>query len=113
MPNFPGLSKEVELVADKIKRIHEEVVSHLQLSNEKYKDATNSKRRFKEYNEGDLVIVFLRKSILTINSITRRLGPVRFYKRSMTMPSLSSYHQTSKSLQPSIFLNTIHEMNFN
>ena len=37
LPNVPGLSQEAELAAEKITRIHQEVTSHLQESNERYK----------------------------------------------------------------------------
>ena len=62
LPQILGLSQEAKLMADKITRIHEEVTEHLHLSNKKYKQAADQKRRFKEYQVGDLVMVFLRKN---------------------------------------------------
>ena len=61
LPNVPGLSQEAELAVEKITRIHQEVTSHLQQSNAKYKQAADQKKCPKEYEVDDLVMVLLRK----------------------------------------------------
>ena len=46
---------------DKVTNIHGEVKKQLEASAAKYKNAANKHRRFKSFDEGDLVMVHLRK----------------------------------------------------
>ena len=52
---------EAEAMVERISKLHQEVKSHLELANDSYKTAANSHKRFKEYQVGDLVMVYLRK----------------------------------------------------
>ena len=85
LPNVPGLSQEAELAAEKVARIHQEVTSRLQQSNDKYKQAADLKKRPKEYEVGDLVMILLRKGRFPPGVYhklkNRKLGPCRIIKK--------------------------------
>ena len=52
-------SNSVATLAEQIATIHSEVHQKLEASNLKYKAASDRHRRFKTFQEGDLVMVFL------------------------------------------------------
>ena len=85
LPNVPGLSQEAKLAAEKVARIHQEVTSHLQQSNDKYKQVADQKKRPTEYEVDDLVMVLLRKGRFPLGVYhklkNRRLGPCRIIKK--------------------------------
>jgi hypothetical protein len=59
---LPGLNVAAEHMADRVQQIHEEVRLNLEQANDKYKDAADSKRRAKLFQESDLVMAHLRKN---------------------------------------------------
>ena len=54
-------SGEVEDFFEHVKNLHEEVLAHIIKMNLQYKARENQKRRYKEFQFGNLVIVYLRK----------------------------------------------------
>ena len=54
-------SAEVEDFVEHVKNLHEEVRAHITKMNLQYKAMENQKRRHKEFQVGDLVMVYLRK----------------------------------------------------
>ena len=52
-------SAEAEEFAEHIKRLHEEVQAHIIKMNQEYKARADARRRNKEFQEGDLVMVHL------------------------------------------------------
>ncbi|XP_011015163.1 PREDICTED: uncharacterized protein LOC105118819 [Populus euphratica] len=61
LPKLPGMSIAAEHMADRIKAIQGEVRTNLEKSNARYKAAADRKRRAKDFQVGDLVMVYLRK----------------------------------------------------
>ncbi|TYK28638.1 DNA/RNA polymerases superfamily protein [Cucumis melo var. makuwa] len=62
LPSVIDVSMEAEAMAERISKLHQEVKSHLELANDSYKTTANSHKRFREYQVGDLVMVYLQKS---------------------------------------------------
>ncbi|KAA0054062.1 serine/threonine-protein kinase TIO-like [Cucumis melo var. makuwa] len=79
------VSMEAEAMVERIFKLHQEVKSHLELPNDSYKIATNSHERFKEYQVGDLVMVYLRKSRFSAGyhskMTKKRMGPFQILER--------------------------------
>ncbi|KAJ4706620.1 Transposon Ty3-I Gag-Pol polyprotein [Melia azedarach] len=61
LPALLGVSKAAENMAEKIQKIQEEVRASLESANEKYKQDADQHRRQKVFQEGDLVMAYLRK----------------------------------------------------
>ena len=61
LPQEARVSDDGEAFAEHIRSIHKEVQDALKASNAAYANAANQHRRFKEFKEGDLVLVYLRK----------------------------------------------------
>ena len=61
LPYVVDVSVEVEAITERISKLHQEVKSHLELSIGSYKTIAISYKHFKEYQVGDLVMVYLRK----------------------------------------------------
>ena len=72
-------------MAERISKLHQEVQSHLELANDSYKTAANSHKCFKEYQVGDLVMVYLKKSRLLAGHhskmTNKRMGPFQILER--------------------------------
>ena len=54
-------SAEVEEFAEHIKSLHEDVHAHITKMNQQHKARENQRRRHKEFQAGDLDMVYLRK----------------------------------------------------
>ena len=76
---------EVEVMADHISKLHQEVKNHLELTNDTYKAAANFHKRLKEYQAGDLVVVYLCKSHFHVghhSKMTNKcIGPFQIFER--------------------------------
>lgn len=85
LPKLPRQSIAADHMVDKIAQLHEEVKLNLEKANVKYKEAADKHRRFKSFEEGDLVMVHLRKERLpagTYNKLkAKKIGPVRVLKK--------------------------------
>ena len=53
-------SAKVEEVFEHVKNLHEEVHAHITKMNQQYKARENQKRGHKEFQVGDLVLVYMR-----------------------------------------------------
>ena len=54
-------SAEAEEFVEHIKSLHEEVHAHITKMNQQYKASADQRRRHKDFNVGDLVMIHLRK----------------------------------------------------
>jgi len=61
LPKLPGVSIAAKYMADRMKAFQGEVRTNLEESNARYKAAADRKRRAKDFQVGDLVMVYLRK----------------------------------------------------
>ncbi|TYK11579.1 DNA/RNA polymerases superfamily protein [Cucumis melo var. makuwa] len=105
LPSVVDVNMEAEAMADRISKLYQEIKNHLELPNDSYKMATNSHKHFKEYQVGDLVMVYLRKSRLPADHhskmTNKRIGPCQILEtRSQCLPiRSSSYHENQPITQ--------------
>jgi hypothetical protein len=100
LPKLPGLNVAAEHMADRVQQIYEEVRLNLEQANDKYKGATDSKRRAKIFHEGDLVMAHLRKNHFPAGTYgklkSRKYGPFRIKRKindnTFNVADLFAYH---------------------
>ena len=54
------ISESAESFAQHVKALHKEISNKIKKSNESYEHEANLHKRFKEFNEGDFVMIRLR-----------------------------------------------------
>ncbi|XP_035545980.1 uncharacterized protein LOC118348456 [Juglans regia] len=85
LPRFPGMSVTTENLAERVHEVQAEVQSNLQWANMKYKQVADKHRRAKVFQEGDLVMVHLRKGRFPAGTYgklqERKYGPCRILKK--------------------------------
>jgi len=85
LPKLLGASVAAEYLAKRVKAIQEGVRQHLEKSYDKYKTVADKGRRSKIFQEGDLVMVYLRKGRL-LTGVSGKLrnkkyGPCKILKK--------------------------------
>jgi hypothetical protein len=84
-PKIPRSSIGADHMAERIQAVHEEVKVRLEKSNEKYKANADQHKRRKVFNEGDMVMVYLRKERFpsgTYNKLkNKKYGPYQIIKK--------------------------------
>ena len=85
LPSVVDVSMKVEAMVERTSKLHQEIKSHLELAIDSYKTIVNSHKRFKEYQVGDLVMLYLRKSRLPaghhFKMTNKRMGPFQILER--------------------------------
>ena len=89
LPKLPGQSVPADHMVDKICAIQQEVKEKIEQSNAKYKAEADQHRRRKVFEEGDMVMVFLRKErfpVGTYNKLkNKKYGPCKIRRLATTL----------------------------
>ena len=82
---LPRVSQAAENMAERIQTMQEEVRQKLEVTNAKYKEAADKKRREKVFNVGDLVLDYLRKETFPVGNYNKlkdkKYGPFPITKK--------------------------------
>ena len=85
LPSHARVSESVESYAQHIKELHKEISKKIQMSNEVYRHMANSRKRTKEFNKGDSIMIKLRLERFSLETMkklyARRAGPFKIIKK--------------------------------
>ena len=84
-PKVPKVSVAAEIMVDQVQTVQKEVKQRLEAKDAKYKTAVDKHGREKIFQEGDQVMVFLRKEHFLVGSYNKlkpkKYGPYSMVKR--------------------------------
>lgn len=94
---FVDLSAEASIMADRVKKIHEEVCQHLENSTAFYKSKADEHRRPADFKIGDLLMIHLKKSRLRTGHhsklTNKKMGPFPIIEKLGPNSYALIYHQ--------------------